>query len=226
MKKLYLIILATFLTLSLAACGDDTDDEPVPYEHNVPDAYSVILNDLGYAEYLSMNNPVVTITVKDIGDIKLQLFPSVAPISVDNFIKYIQDGAYENNEFHRVIANFMIQGGQLEEPVCSIEGEMTNNPGTDFTNELKHYKGVLSMARVGGNYDSGSSQFFIMHNYTQSLDNEYASFGGVVNGFHIVDYIASLQVENAEYTVTPIIIENITVDLNGYVPNDRVCATD
>lgn len=219
MKKLLTIILTLSISLILSSCNSDPEEEP--FEHVVPRESGVNLNGLGYAEYLSLNNPVVTITVTDIGEIRLQLFPELAPISVDNFIAYIQEGAYDDNEFHRVVTNFMIQGGRLEDPVCSIPGEMTSNDG--YENELGHYRGVLSMARVGDDYNSGSSQFFIVQRDTGQLDGEYATFGGVVAGFNVLDYIASLQAQTGEVPIVRIEIQSITIDLKSYDPGERIC---
>ncbi len=219
MKKILLLVLSLVLVFTLAGCKED-DELPV-FEFNVPSEYAVNLQELGYAEYLSFSNPTITITVVDMGEIVIQLFPGVAPNTVNNFINYINLGTYTDNEFHRVVNGFMIQGGYIEDPSCLIEGEMTNN---DFENELSHAPGVLSMARVGGDYDSGSTQFFIVQAAATYLDLEYAGFGGVVSGFHIIDYIASLNnPEINELPIVPILIESITIDLNGYVASAPIC---
>jgi peptidyl-prolyl cis-trans isomerase B (cyclophilin B) len=218
MKRQTLLFLLFLLTFSLTACGNEEE----PFEHDVPREYGVNIQELAYSSYLSLNNPVVTITVQDIGEIRLQLFPDLAPNTVNNFIQYIEDGAYDNNSFHRVVENFMIQGGELEEPVCNIPGEMSEN---DFENDLVHYRGVISMARVGDNYNSANSQFFILHVSTSQLDGLYAPFGAAISGFNVIDYIASLQSESGEFPITEIIISSITVDLNGYTPEDRICYT-
>ena len=219
MKKIMVLGLSLILIFALAGCKEE-DEFPV-FEFNVPSEFPVNLQELGYAEYVSLSNPVVTINVRGIGEIVIQLFPGVAPNTVNNFIKYIQDEAYTDNTFHRVINGFMLQGGYLPNPSCTIVGEMTNN---GFENNLSHTAGVLSMARVGNSYDSGSSQFFIMHQDSPYLDDEYTSFGGVISGFHIINYIASFNdSEINEITSVPIFIDSITVDLNGYVASDPVC---
>jgi len=218
MKKIMMLTLSLILVFTLAGCKKDDVEE---FEFDVPKSYNVNIQELGYAEYLSLSNPVVTINVRDMGEIKIQLFPRLAPNTVNNFIKYIEAGAYTDNLFHRVINGFMLQGGAVEDPTCTIEGEMTNN---GFENPLLHYIGVISMARVGGDYDSASSQFFIVHQSSAFLNNEYASFGGVVTGFHLVDYIASLNdAEVNEVTIAPVYIDSITVELNGYVPEEPIC---
>jgi peptidyl-prolyl cis-trans isomerase B (cyclophilin B) len=220
MKRLLLLFLSLGFAFTLTACKDDEVEEIV---HDVPKEISVNLQELRYAEYLTLNNPVVTITVEGLGDIVIQLFPGVAPGTVDNFIKYIEDGDYDDNLFHRVVNGFVIQGGQLESPECNIPGEMVSN---DFDNELMHYRGVISMARIGDDYGSANSQFFIVQQTSTYLDEEYATFGGVVAGFNVLDYIASMQASNGEYPFTPVIITSITIDLNGYVPEERVCVEE
>lgn len=216
MKKILLMIVTLTFVLTLSSCK--TDDEPFVFD--VPKEYAVNLQKLGYSEYFSLNNPVVTITVKDIGDIKLQLFPSIAPNTVNSFVQYILDNEFDNNEFHRVVNSVLIQGGRLEDDVCPIAGEMSAN---DFENDLLHTPGVISMARVGTDLNSATSQFFILLTPTPDLDGDYAPFGGVVSGFHIIEYIASLQIEGAEVPVTTITISSITIELNSFVPQDRVC---
>jgi peptidyl-prolyl cis-trans isomerase B (cyclophilin B) len=219
MKKIMMLILSLVLVFTMAGCKEDEENET--FEFDVPKAYNVNIQELGYGEYVSLSNPTITINVKDMGEITIQLFPSIAPNTVDSFIEYIEEGSYTNNQFHRVVNGFMIQAGLLEFPMCTIPGEMTNN---DFDNPLSHTAGVLSMARIGGDYDSASSQFFIVHGDSQFLDDEYASFGGVITGFNILNYIASLNDRDVnEFPIVPVYIDSITVDLNGYVPGVVTC---
>jgi len=219
MKKILLLVLSLTIVFSLAGCKKDDE---VAFEFDVPDRYNVNIYNLGYIDYINLNNPVVTINVKDMGEIVIQLFPDIAPNSVNNFIKYIQDGSYTDNEFHRVVNGFMLQGGYLEEPSCYIDGEMGVN---GFDNPISHTAGVLSMAR-GNEFDSANSQFFIVHRDSEFLDSDYAAFGGVTNGFHIIDYIASFNdVEVNEIPSVPIYIDSITVELNGYIQSDPICVT-
>lgn len=179
------------------------------------------LSDLHYFNYLKSSNPVVTITVKDVGVMTLELFPDVAQNTVDNFIKYIQNGDYSNSTFHRVIEDFMIQGGIVENTNCSIEGEFSKN---DIKNSLSHRRGVISMARTTI-MNSATSQFFIVHEDSIFLNGSYASFGGLTSGFDILDLIAEVDTSASDAPLTEIVIESITVDLNGYVPNSVVCAS-
>lgn len=215
MKKL-IVLLTLVLMVALTGCSvDETED----FEFETLEDTPMVLSKLGYADYLKLSNPVITITVEGIGEMKFQLFPDIAPNTVNSFIQYVQDGDYDDNEFHRVIDGFVIQGGELED-TCEIAGEMTLQ---NETNDLLHYAGVISMARVGTDMDSATSQFFIVESNTESLNGEYAGFGGLIDGYEVLDYIASLQVEDAETPIVPIIITSITVELNGYTPVDRVC---
>jgi peptidyl-prolyl cis-trans isomerase B (cyclophilin B) len=118
-----------------------------------------------------------------------------------------------------VISGFMIQGGMVEETTCVIEGEFSSN-GID--NPLEHDRGVLSMARTNVK-NSASSQFFIMHAKSTHLDGEYAAFGGVVSGFNVLDYIASLETDSMDMPVHDAIITSITIDLKGNDYPDPVC---
>ena len=135
-------------------------------------------------------NPVVTITMENGGVIKAELYPEVAPISVNNFISLINKKFYDGLIFHRVIKGFMIQGGcpdgnGMGGPGYSIKGEFAQN---GIPNDLKHTEGVLSMARAM-NPNSAGSQFFIMHKTSPHLDGSYAAFGWVTSGIEIVDKI-------------------------------------
>lgn len=129
--------------------------------------------------------------VSESGDIYIRLFPDVAPKTVENFKSLVASGFYNGKTFHRVYPGFMIQGGG--DGALSIKGEFTSN---GFENNLKHVRGVLSMARAD-NPDSASSQFFIMHADYPSLNNNYASFGYVVNGMNVVDAITQIELSKS-----------------------------
>ena len=139
-------------------------------------------------------NPIVTIEMENGGIIKAELYPEVAPNSVNNFISLIQKGFYDGLIFHRCIPGFMIQGGcpqgtGMGGPGYSIKGEFTGN---GFQNDLAHDRGVLSMARAM-NPNSAGSQFFIMVEKAPHLDGQYAAFGKVIEGMEAVDRIASTR---------------------------------
>lgn len=165
---------------------------------------------------MSNQNPIVTFKIKELGEIKAELYPEIAPQSVNNFIQLINMNFYDDLTFHRVIKGFMIQGGCPEGtgtggPGYSIKGEFTSN---GFKNELKHEKGVLSMAR-SQHPDSAGSQFFIMHENSPHLDGMYAGFGKVVEGIEIVDKIAKAKTNFMDKPVENIVIESVTVDTFG-----------
>ncbi len=161
-----------------------------------------------------MANPIVTIKIKDLGDIKAELYPDVAPITVDNFIKLASSGFYNGLTFHRIIPGFMIQGGDPEGtgmggPGYSIKGEFSSN---GVPNNLMHTRGVLSMAR-SMMPDSAGSQFFIMHEAAPHLDGSYAAFGKVIEGIEVVDKIASVKTDYNDKPLEPVVIEIMTVEV-------------
>ena len=141
-------------------------------------------------------NPVVTITMENGDVMKAELYPQIAPNTVNNFISLVQDGFYNGLIFHRVIRGFMIQGGcpngtGTGGPGYNIKGEFSAN---GFANDLKHTEGVLSMARAM-HPDSAGSQFFIMHQTSPHLDGQYAAFGKIIEGMDVVDEIAAVKTD-------------------------------
>lgn len=160
--------------------------------------------------------PVATIVIKDYGTIEAELYPHIAPNTVNNFISLANNGFYNNLTFHRVIKNFMIQGGDPSGngtggPGYSIKGEFTKNK---FKNDLKHTEGVLSMAR-SQNKNSAGSQFFIMTSTSTHLDGQYASFGKVINGMDIIHKIENVETDSSDKPIKDIVIESIDVDTKG-----------
>ena len=160
-----------------------------------------------------MSNPIITITMEN-GDImKAELYPEIAPNTVNNFISLINKGYYDGLIFHRVIKGFMLQGGcpdgtGMGNPGYSIKGEFSSN---GFTNELKHTPGVLSMAR-SMMPNSAGSQFFIMHQTSPHLDGDYAGFGKVIEGMDIVNKIAEVKTGFSDRPVEEQKIASVTVD--------------
>ncbi|MEW9079193.1 peptidylprolyl isomerase [Terrisporobacter glycolicus] len=160
--------------------------------------------------------PIATIVIKNYGTIEAELYPHIAPNTVNNFISLANSGFYDGLTFHRVIKDFMIQGGDPNGngsggPGYSIKGEFTKNK---FKNDLKHTEGVLSMAR-SQNKNSGGSQFFIMTKDSPHLDGQYAAFGKVVKGIDIVHEIENTKTGNNDKPEKDIIIESIKVDTKG-----------
>lgn len=161
--------------------------------------------------------PIVTMTMKNGGEVTIELYPDIAPNTVNNFISLIEDGFYDGLIFHRVIPGFMIQGGDPDGngtggPGYGIKGEFANN---GFANDLAHEKGVLSMAR-SQSPDSAGSQFFIMTDEATHLDGDYAAFGKVVDGIEIVDEIVQVDKGAQDKPKEDQVIQSMTVELEGY----------
>lgn len=163
-----------------------------------------------------MANPIVTITMANGDVMKAELYPEIAPNTVNNFISLVKKGFYNGRIFHRVIPGFMIQGGcpdgtGMGGPGYSIKGEFAQN---GFKNDLKHTPGVLSMARAM-HPDSAGSQFFIMHKTSPHLDGAYAAFGKVTEGLEVVDKIASVPTDFRDRPLEDQVIATVTVDTLG-----------
>ncbi len=168
-------------------------------------------------------NPIITFEINNGKKILAELYPNVAPNSVNNFISLVSKGFYDGICFHRVIAGFMIQGGDplgngTGGPGYSIKGEFTSN---GFKNELKHTRGVLSMARAM-NPNSAGSQFFIMHEDAPYLDGQYAAFGKVIEGIEVVDEIANTKTDYSDRPYDDIIMEKVTVETFGVTYDEPI----
>ncbi len=164
-----------------------------------------------------MNNPKIKFTIKDLGEITAELYPEKAPKTVENFLSLVESGFFSGLIFHRVIKGFMIQGGGFDEDfeqkeAKSIKGEFMSNGF--MSNDLRHTRGVLSMARTMVP-DSASSQFFIMHRDAPHLDGQYAGFGQVIDGLDVVDKIANVQTGSRgwydDVPKVPVVIEKVEI---------------
>ena len=197
LKKYLLTMLATSLSLVvLVGCTSSKNN--------------------GKKEGSTENLPIATIKIKDYGNIEAELYPDIAPNTVNNFISLANDGFYNNLTFHRIIEGFMIQGGDPEGtggggPGYSIKGEFKAN---GFENNLKHEKGVLSMARTN-DPNSAGSQFFIMTEDASHLDGQYAAFGKVISGIDVLEKVEKVETDSNDKPKTDVIIESITVDTKG-----------
>ena len=163
-----------------------------------------------------MANPIVTIEMNNGKVMKAELYPEIAPNTVNNFISLVQSGFYDGLTFHRVIYGFMIQGGcpdgmGMGGPGYHIKGEFMMN---GFRNDLRHKEGVLSMAR-SMMPNSAGSQFFIMHKAAPHLDGQYAAFGKIIEGMEVVDEIAGCDTDFSDKPLDPQIIEKMTVETFG-----------
>ena len=165
-----------------------------------------------------MANPKITIEMKNGDKMIAELYPEIAPNTVNNFISLASKGFYDGLIFHRCIKGFMIQGGDpqgtgMGGPGYSIKGEFSSN---GFKNDLKHERGVLSMARAM-NPNSAGSQFFIMHVDYPYLDGQYATFGRIIEGIEAVDKIANERTDRNDRPLKDQRIKKMVVELNGYV---------
>lgn len=214
MKKLIKIIIPVMciLSLMLVSCGKSetnskSEDKSSVSENNDKSQDSITE---------SGNLPIATIEIENYGTVKAELYPKIAPNTVDNFISLSNSGFYNGLTFHRVIKDFMIQGGDPKGdgtggPDYAIKGEFTSN---GFENSLKHTEGVLSMAR-SRQPDSAGSQFFIMTSTSSHLDGEYAAFGKVIEGMDIVKKIQEVKTNSNDKPIENVVIKSITVDTKG-----------
>lgn len=163
-----------------------------------------------------MSNPIVTIEMENGDVMKAELYPEIAPNTVNNFISLIKKGFYDGLTFHRVIKGFMLQGGCPDGtgaggPGYCIKGEFSHN---GFANDLKHSEGVLSMARTMAPNSAGS-QFFIMHENSPHLDGEYAAFGKITEGMDIVNKIAAVRTDWGDKPMKEQKMKKVTVETFG-----------
>jgi len=196
MKKLLVYLLVALLLFSAAACT----------KKGGPDM----------EKYREKGLPIAVITMEDGSVIVLELYPDIAPESVKNFIALANSGFYDGLIYHRVIYDFMIQGGDPEGtggggPGYSIKGEFAAN---GVQNDISHVRGVISMARAQP-YDSAGSQFFIVHKASTFLDGNYAAFGRVLEGLDVVDAIASVSTDRNDRPRTEQKIRSIRVETFG-----------
>ena len=220
MKKTFKILLITLFVLLITACkkeefDNDELEEAIDNGKQEEIDYSELKN-LEYYEYLDESNPIVKIEVKDFGVMEVELFPNLVKTTVDNFLRYVEEDAFNNNSFHRIIEDFMIQGGAVENTYPPIIGEFSSN---GVNNDLKHYKGVISMARTIIP-NSATSQFFIVHKDSPHLNGSYASFGGLISGFDVLDKIAEVKTNYNDAPLEEVVITKITVNLRGYSRNE------
>ncbi|HVJ49054.1 peptidylprolyl isomerase [Desulfitobacterium sp.] len=217
--KLALLVCVSLILFTITGCGttaqntanntNNTSTSNTPTNSNTPAPTN------GGTQSNS-KNPIVTITMASGEEIKVELYPNVAPNTVKNFISLVQKGFYNGTTFHRVMPQFMIQGGDPNGngtggPGYSIKGEFTEN---GFKNTLKHERGVISMARAK-TPDSAGSQFFIMVAPAPDLDGKYAAFGKVLSGMETVDKIVNSQRDQNDKPLQSQVMKTVTVDTLG-----------
>lgn len=212
LRKLLLSTIALVFIISLSGCGNSinktTDAQKNASTNNQSSTAAA------YKSKYSGKKPIVTIEMEDGAKINVELYPDTAPKTVDNFVSLVQKGFYDGLIFHRVIPDFMIQGGDPEGtgaggPGYTIPGEFSNN---GFNNPLKHTRGVISMARTD-KPDTAGSQFFIMVKDTPQLDGDYAAFGKVTKGMEEVDKIVSVKRDDQDKPLTPQKMKKVTVEI-------------
>lgn len=216
MKKLSLLFTSIVIIAFLTGCNETTTNESK--EQTTEETLSFKEEQTAfYDNYPEVtNNPVATMTLSTGETIQIELYPNTAPNTVANFISLAESGFYDGVIFHRIIEDFMIQGGDplgngLGGPDYSIPGEFKSN---GFDNDLLHEPGVISMAR-SQSPDSAGSQFFIMHKTSTHLDGEYAGFGKVIEGMDVVNTLATTETDQNDVPVEEQQIKTITVDTKG-----------
>ncbi|MBQ1521080.1 MAG: peptidylprolyl isomerase [Clostridia bacterium] len=201
MKRLFCILLSLVTALALAGCGGKKE-EPVQTTPTPTEAVN--------GENAKIK---AAIEVEGFGVIELELYPDIAPQSVRNFCSLARQGFYDGTTFHRIINGFMIQGGDPTGtggggPGYCIKGEFELN---GFKNDLKHTRGVISMARLSRPYNSAGCQFFIVHKDSPHLDGAYAAFGMVTSGMEVVDAIASVRTNASNRPYEDVVIKTVTI---------------
>lgn len=208
------VICVLLILVFIFGKSDDTKNKEEMLNIN----YNVKENEVSLENYKT-DNPVVAMYIEKYGSVVMELYPDKAPNTVNNFISLIKSGFYDNNTFHRLVTGFVLQGGDPDGtgaggPGYSIKGEFSDN---GFENDLKHEKGIISMARSADN-DSAGSQFFIMLDKSEYLDGKYAAFGKVIDGFDIIEKIEKNErVADSESgkLAKNLVLKKTLVDLKG-----------
>lgn len=204
------LVLAFFLLMAGTGCGNQAPGSTTGQAAKKAESGG------SKVDSSQTKDPIVTIEMENGGIIRIELYPKIAPNTVKNFISLVQKGFYNGLIFHRVIPNFMIQGGDPKGngtggPGYSIKGEFAAN---GFDNTLKHTRGVVSMAR-GNDPNSAGSQFFIVVADASYLDGQYAAFGKVIEGMNVVDAIVNVPRDGSDKPLQPQRMKTVTVDTFG-----------
>ena len=197
MKSLFVKITALALLVAsvftLAGCKGTPENNDTPESKDEPYAYEI-------------GKVYAVIDVKDFGKITVELCPGDAPISVENFVELANRGIYKNSTFHRILSNFMIQGGDPADDSIELTPIVGEFEANGYTNNIDHVRGVISMARTTVN-DSATSQFFICNANYPSLNGQYAGFGFVVKGMDVVDAITTYGMQHTSYQYNGMIFD-------------------
>ena len=218
-KKIVFVGIALFTIILLAIAISLPEKKSEPFKEKLLGIdYSIEGNEEDLNNY-DTTNPVAALYIEGYGSVVIELYPDIAPNTVNNFISLVKSGFYDNNTFHRLMVGFVLQGGDptgngTGGPGYHIKGEFTNN---GFKNDLKHEKGIISMARSNEN-DSAGSQFFIMLGRADWLDDNYAAFGRVIAGMDIVEAIEKGEVVSDSQSgklAHNLVLKKAVIDLKG-----------
>lgn len=216
-NKLFILLTIILASTLLTACSSNKTKEIK--EDLLGIDFNTETNEVELSQY-ETENPVVAMYIKNYGAIVIELYPDIAPNTVANFISLTKSNFYDNNTMHRLVPGFVLQGGDptgtgTGGPGYTIKGEFSAN---DFENNLKHEKGIVSMARTSVSNDTAGSQFFIMLGTASYLDGQYAAFGKVIDGWsNIENIINNEQVQNQEtgQLKNNLVIKKTLIDLKG-----------
>lgn len=215
---MFALIAALLVGLVIVLAVTKEEKSPKGTENLLNINYEIEGNEMNLEQY-NTTNPVVAMYIEDYGTIVIELYPEIAPNTVNNFISLVKKGFYDNNTFHRLMPGFVLQGGDPDGqgtggPGYHIKGEFTAN---GYKNDLKHEEKIVSMARAN-DYDSAGSQFFIMLGEASYLDGSYAAFGKVIDGWENIERIVAMErVSNPESgkLATNLVIKKAVIDLKG-----------
>ncbi|WP_078546615.1 peptidylprolyl isomerase [Litchfieldia alkalitelluris] len=221
-KSNFIIMLITFFAVLsiLTSCGtanEDTNEDVTSGDVEQNQQIEEEEGQTGTNDYSEIEkNPIITITMQNNDTMKVELYPQIAPNTVENFISLVEQGFYDGLVFHRVLPGFMIQGGDpqgtgMGGPGYSIPGEFSSN---GFNNTLSHERGVISMARTQ-DPNSAGSQFFIMVEEAPHLDGEYAAFGKVLEGIEVADQIVQVERDEVDKPLNEQKINKVSVETFG-----------
>lgn len=217
-KLCALLAVLTFTSITIVGCGTAKSTETTNKDTTKDTTSAVELVSKPQTDVVGTteNLPIATIKVKDYGTMEFELYPTIAPNTVNNFISLAQKGKYNSLIFHRIIADFMVQGGDPNGngtggPGYTIKGEFTSN---GFDNKLKHNVGIISMAR-SQTPDSAGSQFFIVTKDSPHLDGQYAAFGRIISGLDVLTKLNAVKTGANDKPAKDVVIESVTVDTKG-----------
>lgn len=221
-NKLFILLTILLASTLLTACSSNKTKNVK--EDLLGIDFNIDSNEAELSQYKT-ENPVVAMYIKNYGTIVIELYPDIAPNTVANFISLTKSGFYDNNTMHRLVPGFVLQGGDptgtgTGGPGYTIKGEFSAN---DFENNLKHEKGIVSMARTSVSNNTAGSQFFIMLGTASYLDGQYAAFGKIIDGWSNIENITkNEQVQNQEtgQLKNNLVIKKTLIDLKGQEYNE------